>query len=186
MAFRTDLLRRSDVLERMVAVLLRDVPLHGVLQSLGLRLRVVPAATMVNGERISLRNSFIFIRRQMLSVRLLSPALALVLAAGVGSVTAMAVASGRPVGGPATGNGSRPGRWAVCWRWGGRLIAAMARIDGALRGMAARRGAALPWPSVWIGPRRDAHAVRHLTALLSAIRMRKVEWRGVTTSCSAP
>ena len=55
MAFRTDLLARSNVLDKWANSLCEDVPLERVLHRVGLRLDFVLAATMVNCERIDLK-----------------------------------------------------------------------------------------------------------------------------------
>ena len=187
MAFRTDLLRQSDVRTRWSRCFCEDVPLNAVLNGLGLRLHLVPAATMINGERVGLRSCFLFIRRQLLSVRLYHRRWPLVLAAGVGTVLAPAAA----IGVMALDLAAKD--WAAAGVLGGALAlwavgaaSAMAWIDAALRGMAARRGASLPWPSPRIVPAALLTPFVHLAAMLSAMRMRKVEWRGVTYELLGP
>jgi len=187
MAFRTDLLRQSDVRTKWARCFCEDVPLYGVLSGLGLRLHLVPAATMMNGERVGLKSCFVFIRRQLLSVRLYHRRWPLVVAAGVGSVLAMAAGIG------VLATDLAAGEWSAAGVLGGALAlwvigltSAMARIDGALRGMAARRGWAVPWPPPRIIPAALLTPLVHLAAMLSAIRMRKVEWRGVTYELLGP
>jgi len=187
MAFRTDLLLQSDVRAKWARCFCEDVPLYGVLSDLGLRLHLVPSATMMNGERVGLKSCFVFIRRQLLSVRLYHRRWPLVVAAGVGLVLAMAVVVA------VLAMDLAAGEWAAAGVLGGALAmwviglaSAMARIDGALRGMAARRGGTVPWPSPRIVPAALLTPLVHLAALLSAIRMRKVEWRGVTYELLGP
>ena len=187
MAFRTDLLRHSDVRTRWARCFCEDVPLYGVLNGLGLRLHLVPAATMINGERVSLRSCFLFIRRQLLSVRLYHRRWPWVLAAGAGSVLATAAAVGAATADLAAGEWAAAGvLGGALALWAVGLASAMARIDAALRGMAARRGAALPWPPLRIIPAALLTPFVHLAAMLSAMRMRKVEWRGVTYELLGP
>src|SRR5262249_1870383 len=52
LAFRTELFRRSDLLERWARSFVEDTGSHRVLRSLGLRLCRVPEATMVNHENV--------------------------------------------------------------------------------------------------------------------------------------
>ena len=52
MAFRSELLRRSPIVEKWANCLCEDVPLESVLHGLGLRLHFVLAATMVNCESV--------------------------------------------------------------------------------------------------------------------------------------
>jgi hypothetical protein len=187
MAFRTDLLGRSGVLEKWARCFCEDVPLHGVLRDLGLRLHFVPAATMVNHEHIRLDSCFVFIRRQLLSIRLYHRRWTLILTVGVGSTLAMVVGAGALAADLAAGEwvaaGVLGGSLAL---WAAGLGAAMARIDGALRRMAAPRGETLPWPPLRIVPAALFTPFLHLAALASASCLRKIEWRGVTYDLIGP
>jgi cellulose synthase/poly-beta-1,6-N-acetylglucosamine synthase-like glycosyltransferase len=66
LALRADVFRRSDLLQKWGVSLWEDTGSYRTIRELGLQLRFVPAATMINRETTDLRSCFKFIRRQML------------------------------------------------------------------------------------------------------------------------
>lgn len=73
LAFRRELLERTNLLERWRNSLSEDLVLASVLQESGLRLEFVPAV-MVNREETSLRDCYSFVSRQVLMARHYHPA----------------------------------------------------------------------------------------------------------------
>src|SRR5439155_14285106 len=92
LALRADVLRRSDLLQKWAVSLWEDTASYRTIRELDLQLQFVPAATMVNRETTDLKSCFRFIRRQMLNVRLYHDGWPTILAHGIGTALAMAVA----------------------------------------------------------------------------------------------
>jgi glycosyltransferase involved in cell wall biosynthesis len=187
MAFRTDVLRRANVMEKWAKCLCEDVPLESTLHGLGLRLHFVLAATMVNCESIDLKRCYQFIRRQMISVRLYHRRWPLLLAFGVGSPLALMFAVGAIAAALASvdyiGAVAVAGTLILCLTG---LFSGTMWIDGALRGMARSHGERLPRL-----PMKTVLAVPlmqfvYLAALLSATFARRVEWRGAAYELLGP
>jgi glycosyltransferase involved in cell wall biosynthesis len=187
MAFRTELLRRANVMEKWAKCLCEDVPLESILHGLGLRLHFVLAATMVNCESIDLKRCFQFIRRQMVSVRLYHRRWPLLLACGVGSPLALIFAVGAIAAALASVDyltaGAVAGVFVLCLTG---LFSGTMWIDGALRVRERIHGETLPRL-----PMKTILAVPlmqfvYLAALLSATFARRVEWRGATYELLGP
>jgi glycosyltransferase involved in cell wall biosynthesis len=187
MAFRADLLRRSNLLEKWALCLCEDVPLEGVLREQSLRLHFVLTATMVNCESIDLVRCFWFLRRQLISVRLYHSRWPLVLAFGVGMPLAILFAVGAIAAALSSADyrtaTAVAGVLALCLTG---LFSGTLWIDGALRGMARVRGETLPrlpWKTILAVPLMQ---FVFLAALLSATFARRVAWRGATYELLGP
>jgi Glycosyl transferase family 21 len=187
MAFRAELFRDTNLLEKWRRSFCEDTVSYGVLRRLGFRLGFVPAATMVNAERIGLKNCFTFIRRQLLTVRLHHPRWPLVRAVGAGSGITLLVVLGVLAAAAAVGDGfSAALMAAVLATFALGLAGAMNWIDTGLRSMAAKRGERLPgssWKLALAGPLAQ---VIYLAALVSVNFLRKVDWRGITYELNGP
>jgi cellulose synthase/poly-beta-1,6-N-acetylglucosamine synthase-like glycosyltransferase len=178
MAFRAELFRKSDLLERWARSFVEDTGSHQVLRSLGLLLCHVPQATMVNHETIDLSDCFRFIRRQLLNARLYHESWPVILAMSIGTPLALA---GAMV--PALTDG--------LWQWsaalGALLFASFSTTvfflsiaDRQINRLAQKRGAPpypYPWKLLLALPLTQAV---YLAALVSACFIRKIEWRGIT------
>ena len=187
MAFRADLLRRSNLLEKWALCLCEDVPLEGVLREQSLRLHFVLTATMVNCESIDLYRCFWFLRRQLISVRLYHSRWRLVLAFGVGMPLAIIFAVGAIAAAVSSAEYGAAvavaGTLVLCLTG---LFSGTLWIDGALRGMARVRGEtlpSLPWKTILAVPLMQFVS---LAALLSATFARRVEWRAATYELLGP
>jgi hypothetical protein len=90
LAFRADCLRQSGLLEQWAHSFGEDTSAPAVLWRHGLRVQIVPAATMVCQETSSLASCFTFIRRQIVSVRLHHPRWPQICAISWGSAIGMA------------------------------------------------------------------------------------------------
>lgn len=73
LAFRTSLLKDSDLLDRWRLALVDDTSLYNVIQSRGLRLEYVPTLVMINHEVCTLKEFFLWVKRQLLATRLYHP-----------------------------------------------------------------------------------------------------------------
>ncbi len=187
MAFRSELLRRSNLMEKWANCLCEDVPLESVIHGLGLRLHFVLAATMVNCESIDLKRCFQFIRRQMVSVRLYHRRWPLLLLCGLGSPFALVIALGAIAAALASveykAAAAIAGVLVLCLAG---LFTGSMWIDGALRAVARRHGEALPQL-----PLKTVLAVPlmqfvYLAALVSATFARRVIWRGAVYELLGP
>jgi len=187
MAFRTELLRRSNIMEKWAKCLCEDVPLESVINGLGLRLHFVLAATMVNCESIDLKRCFQFIRRQMVSVRLYHRRWPLLLISGLGSPLALIFAIGASAAALAsvdyTAAAAAAGVLVLCLIG---LFTGSMWIDGALRAMARRHGQTLPKLPVKTVLAVPLMQFVYLAALLSATFARRVEWRGAVYELLGP
>jgi cellulose synthase/poly-beta-1,6-N-acetylglucosamine synthase-like glycosyltransferase len=187
MAFRTELLRRSPIVEKWANCLCEDVSLESVLHGLGLRLHFVLAATMVNCESIDLRRCFQFIRRQMVSVRLYHRRWPLLLMSGLGSPFALIFAVGAFAAAVASVD------YTAAAVVAGALVFSLTGLftgslwtDGALRGMTRRHGQTLPKLPIKTVLAVPLMQFVYLAALLSATFARRVEWRGAAYELLGP
>jgi Glycosyl transferase family 21 len=187
LAFQADLFRDTELLDQWKRSFCEDTVSYGVLRRLGLGVRLVPAATMVNAEYIGLKDCFSFIRRQLLTVRLHHPHWPWVRAIGVGSgvttLLLLCVLAAAMVQGDWLCAGFMAGVLAV---FTGFLCGAMAWVNASLRTMARKRGEALPctsWMLVLAGPLAQAY---YLAALVSVSFLRSVNWRGITYELYGP
>jgi len=187
MAFRAELFRETNLLEKWKRSFCEDTVSYGLLRRHGLGVGFVPAATMVNPERIGLKSCFTFIRRQLLTVRLHHPRWPLVRAVGVGSgvtlLTLVAVLTAAVLVGDWFSAGLMA---AVVGTFALGLAGAMSWIDNCLRSMARTRGDHLPgssWKLALAGPLAQ---VLYLAALVSVSFIRKVDWRGITYELDGP
>ena len=145
MAFRAELFRDTDLLECWKHSFCEDTPSYKVLRRLGLRLGFVPAATMVNPERIDLKPCFSFIRRQLFTTRLHHPRWPLIRAFGVGSGLTLLLTAGMLLASVLVGD------WFGIALLGGALTlfvfglaSALLWMDFALQQTAHRRGESFP------------------------------------------
>jgi hypothetical protein len=187
LAFRADILRRSDVLDRWAVGLVEDAGFYGVLDALGLRLRCVPAATMVNRESTDLPSCFRFIRRQMLNIRLYHSSWPFVLGHGLALSLAPVLALGLLATVVAVGE----------WGTGGLLAGGLAGyavgmgallmyLERPVRRLRRQRGALvspLSWRTWAAIPLTQAV---YAACLLSAAWLRVVDWRGITYHLRGP
>jgi GT2 family glycosyltransferase len=185
MAFRAELFRRSELLDRWARSLVEDAVTYRVLRSLGLDLCLVPEGSMVSHEPIALNDSFRFIRRQLLNTRLYHESWPVIVAVSIGTplalggavwVAAMGLWSGQ--GWLAAGVGVALAAFligmAFALSWTDRQINRLTQ---------ARGGASYPYPWRMLLAGLPTQAV-HLASLLAASFAHKVEWRGITYEVS--
>lgn len=187
LAFRADIVRRSDVLDRWSHSLFEDTGFYEVLTELGLQLRISPAATMLNRESTDVGSCFRFIRRQMLNVRLYHPSWRLVMSHGL----TMALAPLFAV--VLLGIAIALGEWATAIALTAGLVLTAASMAGTLLALgrhvgkvAERRGEeveALPLRG-WLAI--PLTQLVYAASLISACCLRVVDWRGISYEFRGP
>ncbi len=182
LAFRAELFRDSDLLDQWKRCFCEDTMSYGALRRLGLRVCFVPAATMVNPERIALKSCYSFIRRQLLTVRLHHPCWPLVRVTGVGAGLTLLLLLAVSVTSLGVGDFLSAGLTAgALAAFVAGMASALLWIDTSLRRMARKRGVRLPaslwWKLALAGPLTQGI---YVAALVSVSFLRKVDWRGIT------
>jgi glycosyltransferase involved in cell wall biosynthesis len=187
MAFRAHLFRDTDLLEEWKRCFCEDTISYSVLRRLGFQVCVVPKATMVNPERIALKDCFSFIRRQLLTVRLHHPRWPQVWTAGIGAGLTLLLLFGIFAASAATGDFYCAGLVAgTIASFVAGLASAMLWIKASLRLTAHERGvtvAGFSWKLMLAAPLTQ---IMYLAALLSASFLRKVDWRGIRYELYGP
>jgi hypothetical protein len=190
LALRAGLFRRPDLLAQWRRSFCDDSGAGDLLRRLGLRLRFLPALTMVNCESIDLRQCCRFIRRQLLCPRLDLAHWPVILACNVGMSLALLASAGMA----AAGLLARHAPWVV-W-FGGALAIYFAGMMSALfvgerqvRRIVRRRGQEVP-PAAFLSWKSClaavvAHAI-HMGCLVAALCVRRVGWRGVEYTVDGP
>jgi len=191
LALKMSVLRQSDVIDRWAHAFCEDTMLYGVLRRLGYRLAFVPSLMMVNREDCSIAGFYRWVRRQLLTVRLYHPGWALVVGHGLGvSIAQLAgiVCLGTAVG---TGHG-----YTAAWLAAGLGLywATMAVLLAALEIGVRRIPAARDEPTVWLRLRDYPRILPamlltqafYAAALLSALFVRTVQWRGIRYRVKGP
>jgi hypothetical protein len=189
LALKREVFTDRRVIERWRRHPTEDTSLHDALTRLGLREATVPAAIMTNRESSDLAGAFRFIRRQMLwvwfshscarsvagyalamLVLLLAPPILAVLAAVVGRFDVALIAGGA---------------WLAYQLGLTSTVAATSRLP---RRQLAVRGEVLRpvYPTPWYVAAGLVTQVLYPLAVLSAIMLRTVDWRGVTYRVEGP
>jgi hypothetical protein len=203
MAIRGDVFRCPEFAETWAVSLCDDTGAYPVLRKLGLELRTVPAATMMNRETIGLLACFAFVRRQMLSARLYHPAWPFILVLGLISGLTVVGSVGILVGGLFLGDWSAVACAGITFALQlGGLGGALVWLDGKIRSSQRPPGPPHPRP---LSPRCTGGRgvgvagafvisfiallvtqVVYLSALVSAVLLRRVAWRGVIYEIAGP
>jgi cellulose synthase/poly-beta-1,6-N-acetylglucosamine synthase-like glycosyltransferase len=181
LAFRADVLRNSDTLDRWSLSLFEDTGFQRVIRSLGLRLRVVPAATMINRESTDLGSCFRFIRRQLLNTRLYHPRWPVIFVHGLAFTLSPLLALGVLTAALLLGH------WTEAALLAGGLGVAAALLAAALVRLERQvRGPDVPLPSPKTVAAIPLALGVYLAGLLWAALMRRVDWRGITYEFRGP
>ncbi len=191
LAVKTKVLRESDLLDRWGHALCEDTMLYGKLKAMGLRVAFMPALMMVNREGCDYGSFFRWMRRQLLTAKLYHPRFIGVLTHGIfgafatiGSFVAMTVAAAL-------------GEWhaasllaAAFFIYQLVMLLLWPVMEGTVRRIVRARGE----PTAWVTPKKAANfAVTNVVlqfiypiGLLSALFLRRVDWRGVEYKINGP
>lgn len=187
LALRTDVLRRSDLLQKWAVSLWEDTACYRSLRELGLKLEFVPAATMVNRESTDLKSSFRFIRRQLLNVRLYHAGWPAILTQGVTLMLTLAAMLALSILALIAGKDIVAalliGGLAAYWAAMGLVLGWVERHLCCIWGRRGKEAASHSWKTLCAIPL--AHLV-HFACLVSASLLAKVSWRGITYDVKGP
>jgi len=191
LALKATILRKSDLLERWAHAFCEDTMLYPVLRRLGYRIAFVPSLVMVNREACRVANLFAWMRRQLFNARLYHPAWILVVGQGVVVSIVQAVSVALLAAALGTSHGSAAG-WLIAGMalYGGTMIALLISLGVTIRRALAARGEPTTWLKVAslcrVGAAMLLTQVIYLAALLSALFLRTVEWRGIRYRVDGP
>jgi hypothetical protein len=187
LALRVDLFRRSDLLQKWAVSLWEDTGCYRTIRDLGLQLRFVPAATMINQETTDLKSCFRFIRRQMLNVRLYHGSWPAILANGFATALALTTSLTLTAIGLATGDRAAAALLLDgLLLYGAGMAVCLVLVERHIQRLAHERGAAkvpISWKALCALPL--AHVV-YFACLASACVLGKVRWRGITYEFEGP
>lgn len=191
LAVKLSAFREAGLADRWGQAFCEDTMLYGQLRRAGYRVAFAPTLMMVNREDVSLGGFSRWVARQLLTARLYHPAWGLVVGHGIGIATAQLVCLGLLGAACVLGDGPAAAWLAaalgVYWL---AMAGLMVALETSVRRMPAARGE----PTAWLRPSAlfQVAAALLLTqvlytgALLSAMLVRVVEWRGVRYRIDAP
>jgi GT2 family glycosyltransferase len=191
LAVKTEVFRRSELLERWAHAFCEDTMLKRQLASLGLKVVFVPSLMMVNRESCDMAGFFGWVRRQLLTARLYHPQWPAVVAHGLSTFLVPGFALGLAACAGLLGN------WRVAaWAGGGFALYEIAMLfllgpmEATVRRIVEARGEATRWVSLRIAVKVLGAIlltqVVYTTALISVLCLRTVHWRGVAYRIHSP
>ncbi|MBS0211186.1 MAG: glycosyltransferase family 2 protein [Planctomycetes bacterium] len=191
LAIKLSALRESGLLERWGHAFCEDTMTFSALRRLGLRVQFVPSLLMVNREDCSCTGFFRWMRRQLLAARLYHPGWLAVVAHGLGVVALLFVALVCGIVALVTG------QTVLFWGMVALGVAyfcstfLLARLMERVAGrVVAARGEPNRWMTTGTAVRcllaMPAAHLLHAVAMLTAIFVRRVDWRGVQYEIGGP
>jgi len=191
LAVKTEVFRRSDLLERWSNAFCEDTMLKRQLGKLGLKTVFVPSLMMVNRESCDMAGFFGWVRRQLLTARLYHPKWPAVVAHGISTFLGPLFAVGVAVYAAAVGN------WeASAWAGGAFvgyelvLLPLLLPMEVAVRQIVRSRGEPAGWASPLTAMKMlvaiPLTQVVYTAALISAVCLRATVWRGVSYRIKSP
>jgi hypothetical protein len=191
MAMRLSVLRRSRLLEIWKQSVSVDVPIHKALQAMGLKVKFVPTVMMLNREECNLARCLCFITRQLLVTRLYNPQWLLIVAQVFTSTSAIvltiallliALSSGNI--GTAIGIAGGFACYILAMALQLVLVEQAVRRVVRARGESTTRFSALMMAKILVAI--PLTQLVYAVTVVSAILMRKVEWRGIMYQIKGP
>ncbi len=191
LAVKTKVFRESDLLQRWGNALCEDTMLYGALKKMKLRLVFVPSLMMVNREHCGLGNFYRWMRRQLLTARLYHPHWIAV--AGHGIVAGFATVGSAVM----ICVSLIAGQWNDAAMLGAGfllyqvvMLSLWPVMECTVRRIVRARGQ----PTGWVTAKKFVNFVLtnvvmqfiYPVGLLSAMRLRKVDWRGVVYRIEGP
>lgn len=184
LAIRTDVLRRSGLLEQWALSLFEDTACYDALHRLGLKIRFVAAATMVNRETIGMKSCFHFIRRQLLDARLYHPRWTTVLTLGLLSSVAIVVAFALTLNALAQQNAALAiGLGAGLTLYFLGMTSILQDVEGRMATVVGTAARPSWFKTLFAIPLTQAV---YVVALVSACIVRRISWRGIAYEFDGP
>jgi hypothetical protein len=191
LAIKTRAWRQARLAERWAKAFCEDTMLYQAMRTAGLRVAFVPSLIMINREGGDLGGFFRWVSRQLLTARLYHPRWSLVLLHGIGTSLAMAAAAGGLLACLAAG------AWrAAAWLAAGVVLyqAAMPLLvlsmELCVRRIARARGEPARWltptGAIRLCPSLVLTQIVYAAALVRAVFVRSVRWRGVSYRVDGP
>lgn len=189
-ALRSEVFRCPELLDRWRRSVSSDTVIYNVVRRLGLRTAFVPTLLMVNRESCSLGQFYRWVTRQLVVGRLYHPGWPAVLAHGLGTTVVLLAAVALVPYAAWKGHGYSAGALAVgLLGYLLAMLAALAVLEYSVQRVVHLRGESCGW--ITPGVLASALFVLPLTqlayaaALVAAMRLRKVAWRGVQYEIAA-
>ncbi|MFO0818354.1 MAG: glycosyltransferase family 2 protein [Pirellulales bacterium] len=191
LAVKTRLFRETDLLERWSHAFCEDTMLFSQLRRSGLKVQFVPSLLMVNRESCDLGGYFRWVRRQLLTARLYHPRWLAV--AGHAFVTSLVPALAVALLGVMWLQQTSEAMSATLWGlliYQGSTIPLLVVLELTARQVIARRGEPTRWLSLsgWLAifATIPITQVVYAFAMISALGLRRVDWRGVEYQIDGP
>lgn len=190
LATRAVVFRQSDLLDRWSNAFCEDTMLYQAMKEQGLRVAFVPSLMIVNRESCDLSNFLGFVTRQLLTARLYHPRWGAVVVHGIGTTLAMLSAICLSLAALSVGNYQ-----AAAWAGGGLAVylAAMPLLlipmEAVVQSIVRARGESTAWLGGITPLKLAAIPLTQLVypvALISAIFLRTVDWRGIRYRINGP
>jgi cellulose synthase/poly-beta-1,6-N-acetylglucosamine synthase-like glycosyltransferase len=190
-AIKTQVLRRTQLLEQWSQGFVDDVPVHQAMREQGLCVQFVPSLIMVNQEQCSLSDYLPWMARQLLCVRLYHPSWPLVVIHGMITSLVPLFAVGLLLV-ALVSHQWEAARWVAgglfCSLFGQALVVSI--LEQGVRQVVRRRGEFMPKLSI-ITMFKTAIAIPltqmvFMLAIISAMRARYIDWRGITYEIRGP
>lgn len=191
LAMKTELIHQTQLLEKWGQTFNDDVILHCVLREQGLKLKFVPSLMMVNREECDLPSARSWVKRQLLNARLYHPWWWAIVGYGILTTLIPALAGVLLLAALLTG------QWySVAWAGGGlatymvALVLLLGILEQGVRKVVQARGEPMTEFSV-ITVAKILIAIPltqlvYAVAMVSAMFVRNVEWRGITYQIKGP
>ena len=191
LALKTETLRRSDLLDRWSRAFCEDTMVYSALRKLGMKVAFVPSLMMVNREACSISNFYHWVRRQLLAARLYHPGWPAVVVHCFGTALLQIVAIGLLLVAVPSAD------WqTAAWLAAGLacywvpMMLLMLGMEVCVRRIVRARGEPTSWLAGFTSLRFLAAIPLIQTvypvALLSALLVRTVHWRGVFYRIGGP
>jgi len=192
LALKMSAIRDADLLQKWGTALCEDTLLFRALRLRGRRVAFVPSLMMVNRESCGIPGFYEWVRRQLFVARLYHPAWWLVVGHGIGTALAILVTVVVLVAACSVGQSAS----AACWLAAGLaiyfagLLGMLVGLETSVRRIVAARGQRTRWltPLTLLkipGSVLVTQAV-YPAALVAAMLLRRVSWRGVHYQVDSP
>lgn len=180
LAFQVAVLRRAGLPALWLHRLVEDTGVTGALAKIGLRVHTVPVAVALCGERVSVRDAFRFVRRQLLAVRLYHDRWPRILLHGlVDAVAVVSLFAVLVVGGWTNDDYRFAEAGVVLFVQFVAAVGGLLYLRGRINRVRGETSGAV-WLLSQALPLLPLAVLFHAAAAIAAQVARRVDWRGVT------